>query len=757
LTLVGRTLGNIRVVDQLGAGGMGEVYLGVDEVLHREVAVKAIRSDRRMDSWAKARFLREARVLSQLDHPNICRVYDFIEDGDNDYIVLERVQGRSLRDVVAEPLGAQQKMRIAEQMVAALVAAHSMSVVHRDLKPDNVMVTESGVVKVLDFGIARSIGDDELADAGAASRSEVSFSASSESLAPTLSRLGEVIGTPRYMSPEQARGEPVTAASDVYSLGLILQELFTGESPYEPHVDPAVLHQKAMWGETRPVRGVTGSVAALIEQMKSLSARQRPSSVAVEGRLRWISDTPRRRVRRVAIALVVVSLCAAAVVSFLGMRQARRAEAVAHEAQAEAAREAAAAKEVSDFLVSVFRVSHPDEALGNTVTAREILDRGAERIERELAGEPVTQARLMGTIGSVYLQLGIYDAADSLLERALEIRREHLGADHADVSASLSVLASLARERGEFADAEELYVQALEISERTLGSEHTETAHSLNFLAQLYWDQGKYAEAEPLYQRAIEIWESSLGPDHPDVAHGVNNLGLLYWNMGRPEEAETLFRRALEIRERAFGADHPDVAGTLNNIAILYQEQERYAEAEPLFKRSLEIHQRVYGPDHPWLSNILNNLAIVYARQERYAEAEALYRRALDIRERALGPEHPSVGETLLNLGILSVRRGLLDEAIPLLERARGNWERSLGPGHPRTAIPLCELANIARDQGRLAEAEPMYQRALSIQRATLSEDHPDVQLTLEDYAVLLRAAGRDAEVEGLMGDSGSH
>lgn len=316
MSFVGATIGPIRIEDRIGVGGMGEVYRGFHQRLERRVAVKTIRPDHRLSGEVKARFLREARLLSKLGHPGICQVYDLIETPDADFLVLEYVEGRTLKEIARDKPALDRRLRIAEQIAIALAAAHRERIVHRDLKSDNVMVTPRGEVKVLDFGIARSVSE-------SGSQPGLDITPPRGSRIPDrtqtsdLTQLGDLIGTAKVMSPEQARGGRVTIASDLYSLGILLQELFTGEPAYGATHPVAVLEQ-VMRAETRPITGLDPDLTKLIEDLQNLDARRRPGAEATAERLRWILDKPQRLRRRRLVAAGVVTVITA-LVAVLGV------------------------------------------------------------------------------------------------------------------------------------------------------------------------------------------------------------------------------------------------------------------------------------------------------------------------------------------------------------------------------------------------------------------------------------------------------
>ncbi|MGD8441058.1 MAG: serine/threonine-protein kinase, partial [Holophagae bacterium] len=375
----GTIIRDIRIVERLGEGGMGETWLGVQEAIGREVAVKVIRADHRLDAAAKARFLREAHILGQLEHPNICRIYDFVETDEADLIVLELIRGRSLRERLAEPLDDGTRLRIASQVLAALEAAHAISVIHRDLKPDNIMVAGDGTVKVLDFGLARH-ATPGATSAGTPDRARVSNGSAGDSDTADsfdVTRFGEVVGTPRYLSPEQARGDPLTAASDMFVFGLLLRELWTGRPPFSDELTVKQLVRKAMLGEIEPVTGIDPDVAALIGELCAVEPRDRPSAAIAQERLQWIRERPRRAARRRVLVAVIAALAMAASVSTIGFFQARRSQRRAEAARAEA-------EAVNSFLRSMLASAAPDER-GIDTKVVEVLDAAAAQVEVDFA------------------------------------------------------------------------------------------------------------------------------------------------------------------------------------------------------------------------------------------------------------------------------------------------------------------------------------------------------------------------------------
>lgn len=703
-SLIGRKVGTIRIHKLLGEGGMGAVYAGFDERLRREVALKAVRADA-LTSNGRSRLLSEARVLSRLNHPNICSIYDFVTGEETDFLVLELIRGKTLREAIQKGIDPEARLGIAERIADALVAAHAQGIIHRDLKSSNVMLTWDGGVKVLDFGIAR-LGEDAPAGTGIdPDHTAVFIPQSEESFQFARTAPGKVVGTAGCMSPEQARGEEVSVASDMYSFGLLLQELFTGKPPYDPSLNGLDLLREVQKGRTLPVTGIDAHLAELIESLKSLAPESRPSASEALQQLRWIGGKPRRRNRMLAIGLAVLLVAAGAAKYTWDLRQERDA---ALHAQQEAELSRRQGDEIAGFLTDLFKVSDPGEARGSTVTARELLDQGAQRVRRDLRDQPPVQARLLDTIGQVYFKLGLYAEARPLLEDALRIRRAP-GGDPLDLSTSLEHLALLDQAQS-LPEAEARFQEALRLREGKLGRHHPEVARLLNNLGVLHAMHGEYPKAEGLFREALAIREATLGPWHPDVAVSLNNLAMSLNAQGNLRQAEPLLLRGLTIRERSLPPDHPDLAANLEALAVLYDDEHRPEEAVQLHRRALAIWEKVLGPDHPRTALILTNLANALAAEPgQSGEAEALLRRAIRIREKALGPHHPQLASSLKS------------------------------------------LAGLYRDERRYAESEALYRRALAIYDAAYPPNHPERQALLKGYASLLRATGRAREAAALL------
>ncbi len=731
----GQRIGPYRVIREIDRGGMGTVYLAVraDDECERRVAIKILKRGTDTAEISR-RFQIERQILAHLEHPNIAKLYEGGTTEDHrQYFVMEYVEGECIdRDCDARRLTLRQRIELFRKVLKAVQFAHQNLVVHRDLKPGNILVTADGEPKLLDFGIAKLLHPET-------------------GLSMTVTATGERLMTPEYASPEQVRSEPITTASDVYSLGVLLYELLTGHRPYrlktrqqeevrrvicdvEPErpstavsrveevrtrdgtttvLTPETVSRSRSEEPRRLRRRLSGDLDNIVLMALRKEPLRRYASVEqfsedlrryLEGRpVRARKDTfayrtgklLRRRKREVAAGVVAALLLAGVI--FDRERQ-----------QRQTARARDRAQRVSEFLIELFEVSDPSEARGNSVTAREILDRGAERIEQELREEPELQAALMHTMGKVFMSLGLYEGATPLLETALAQRRRVHGRRHPEIAESLSALAELLFVKGHYDAAEPLFREALAIERELKGTEHPDVGEALKGLGIVLMRKGEIEAAESLLEEALAIQRRLPGPEHPDTVATLNNLAAVLHQKGDYEAAEPLFREALATKRKQMGEDHPAVALALNNLAMVLYQKGDYEAAESLFRKSLAMAQKLLGPEHPNVSRALTNLARVLQARGDSPAAESLVREALVIRRRQLDSDHPDVGRGLTHLAELLQARGEWEAAEPQAREAVEILRRKLPRGHWRIARAESVLGASLSAAGRFGEAEPL-------------------------------------------------
>jgi len=786
---VGDRLGPYRLLREIGRGGMGTVYLAerADDAFDHRVAIKVLRHVVSRDSTRRFEF--ERQILATLDHPNIATLHGGgrTDDG-RPYLVMEYVDGVPLIEHCdRQQLSMDERVELFITVADAVQAAHRALVVHRDLKPSNILVTGDGRVKLVDFGIAKWL------DPGAGG----------SSLRPPDTRPGHRPMTPAYASPEQVRGQSITTASDVYQLGLILYELLTGRRPYEvrgrspseveriicddtpprPSASlsrlssendtstatvgvPSAWDRIAMDRQTWPSRlrqRLEGDLDAIIMTAIRKEPDRRYASAAdlADDLRRFLDDRPvdargDSRIYQVSRFLQRHRWESAAAVAFLLLLVAYAVTVTVQsrrigDALQEARTEAETSAQVTSFLLDLFEANAPSEALGDTVTARELMARGVERAE-SLDDEPVVQAKMFDVVGRVYLKLGEYDRSEQLLRRSLKQRRELRGPHHLDVATSLNDLAETLEVRGRLDTAAVLYREALTIRERHLGRDDPLVAASLNNLGELRMNQGRYDDARPLLQDALDLRRDLLGPRNPEVAVSLNNLGMLHWNEGRYDQAEKLVREAMSIRRAALGPAHVEIVWDLNNLGLILEDAGRLQEAERLLRESLTMSRRLYGDEHPEVADALSNLASVVGRRGQTQEERRLAEQAFEMRQRLLGPGHPDVAISLNNLASHALQAGQEEAAEERYREAVKRFRDAFGADHPHVAYPLLGLARTLVERGtRFGEATRSATEALQLRTASLPSDHWLIGETRSVLGASLAGAGqRDSATRSL-------
>jgi len=759
--LSGRMIGPYRILEVIGRGGMGSVYRAVREDLGNTVAIKVVRGALG-DPVRLARFRQEQRVLARLEHEGIARLLDAGVAGDETpYFVMEYVEGEPITTWCdRQGLGVEARLRLFLDVCDAVAYAHRNLVVHRDVKPSNVLVTRDGRVKLLDFGIAKLL---ENADGD-----------------PTLTMTGAHVLSPRYAAPEQVRGEAVGVATDVYGLGLVLYELLTGTHAHSVEegdafavaaavlrheVRPpsaAVRRQRA--GRTagppgdarRLARRLAGDLDAICLRALEKDPARRYATVEalrddvvrhLEGRP--VSAHPPTRayrlskfIRRNALAVTASAVLALLLATGVG--------AVAWQAE-RAERARAAAEELADFLVELFEASDPSEALGETVSARDLLERGRIRADR-LSDRPEIQAAILDAMARAYLGLGDYERADSLAQRVLEQERALHGERHADVANALVTLARVRRDQGREAEAASLLRTALAVRRDLLGDRHDLTTDAMLELANAIQQSGSYAEAEALTREALAARIARHGPEHELVAEGIAALALILWNAGGDlQESEALYRQALAMGERLWGPDDLRLDGYLIALSALLPLVGKPDEAEVLARRALEMRRRVYGDDHPQTIHQYSNVARALDAQGRRDEARALYHEMLRRYAGIFQGDHPMIATAVNNLSATFYAEGRLDSAEHYLRQALEMRIRMHGSPDANVALLYHNLGSLLRAQGRLEEAERALAEAYRQRIELYGADNPVALRTGSAYGDALVQLGRLDEAESLL------
>jgi tetratricopeptide (TPR) repeat protein/tRNA A-37 threonylcarbamoyl transferase component Bud32 len=758
----GTRIGSWCLLGLLGRGGMGEVYLAEREegTFTQRAALKLIK--RGMDSQAIVqRFVRERQILSRLEHPGIARLLDGGSAADGrPFFVLERVEGVPITDYCRDrALGLEDRLRLLQSVCAAIDSAHRRLVVHRDLKPANLLVTEDGQVKLLDFGIAKLLAGDEDGETA------------------HLTHLEARILTPAYAAPEQILGEPITTATDVYALGVLLFELVTGALPHcrdrqslgslagavmrETIERPsAVLRRIAAGDAPRLARRVAGDLDLIVlTALHRDPARRYLSAAALADDLgRFLAGRPvrarpdsrgyrlRKFVGRNRLPVTLAALGLAALFAGLGM-----ALWEAHAARLSAQR----AESVKSFLVSVFQQSDPDQSGGAAVTARELFERAAQRIDGELAAEPTVQAELLASVAEIEANLGLLDPALHHAQRSLALRVKLLPAGDSQIAKSRVLLGSIERVRGDVglaqttlkralaetlaacgadsletararqamadallspgdrARAVDLLRQALATFRRELGEGNLETSQALSELGATLEQSQRYPEAEQVYREALARLQQALGPRHPRVAVVQTDLAGIMDRLSRPAEARKLFEAAIATQRATLGPHHVDLAVSLFSYGLLLIGRQELKGADAALTEALGI----WGPNRFESAHCLRYLGLSAMDQERYQEAAGLFSRAADTYARtALGPDSAERWRAIANLGWAHLKLKQVPQARRELTEAVAKIEQLAGPESYELRLPLKELGETLTASGATTEAIATLERVHNLE-----------------------------------------
>lgn len=776
-------IGPYQILRTLGHGGMGDVFLAVrEEPFKRYVALKVIR--RGLDTQeVLQRFSMERQILASLNHSHISRLLDGgVTHEGLPYFAMEYVDGLPLtRYCDQRRLTLNQRLALFQTVCQAVHFAHQNLVIHRDLKPTNILVTKDGTVKLLDFGIAKLLNPHLSQVTLPVTRTEVRMM------------------TPEYASPEQVRGEAMTTASDIYSLGVILYELLTGHRPYQlnkrssAEIAKVVCEQdperpSTMVTKTEPVRerdGTTRDVTpALVGEARGvaperlqrrlrgdldnivmMALRKEPGrrystveqfSQDVENYLQGRpviahrdsrSYRAKKFVQRHRIETLAAAIIALLLISFSTFTAIQSGQ-VARERD-EKELEAQKAEQISSFLLDMFASANPSMAPRDTMMVRDWLEAGATRIETELSDQPEIQASLQFLIGQAYKNLGRDDKAEIMLESALKLRRETFEPNDLRIAESLYQLGVLYEHRHDMQRAEPLYEEFLEIYETRFGrGGHPYVLVGLYHLTGIAHLSGNTARADSLFERWHALHDQLGNTDDSSVAFSMSGMGEHLFVQRRYDEAEAILRQALAMQKRLYGPRHPEIGGTLNRLCWTLNAQKVYHETIPVAQEAISLHRALYPEGHLELAYSLSALGEAQMGLNRLDEAEALFLEDLAIREKLYGNNHPSIARGNVTMAQLLHRQERLPEAEQRYRMAIATYEGRFGSNFLMTILTKENLSQVLIDQDKMEEAEQILLDSFERLKARRGVEHSHTQEAVRRLISLYEKWDRPTEAE---------
>jgi len=778
-SLSGKIFGNYRAVEQIGSGGMGSVYLAerADGQFEQKVALKIIKPGMNSKEIV-SRFEAERQILARLQHPNIARLLDGgISDSGLPYFTMEYVEGKPITEYCDEKnLTIEQRLELFKKVCEAVLYAHQNLVIHRDIKPSNILVQEDGTVKLLDFGIAKVFEENK----------EQKF----------VTRTGMRVMTPEYASPEQVRGEPVSTATDIYSLGLILYQLLTGCPPYEVTSTSAIEMERiiCLTEPQKPSTMITKIFSSPSDRNQKFSpdfiSRKRKTTIPklkkrISGDLdniclMAIRKEPERRYNSIAQLMtdiqnhltglpisarksttsyrtkkfiqrhkVGVAVTSAALIIIAGVTIFYTIQLAEERDKAEL--EAEKSRKVSEFLAGLFEVSDPSQSKGKDITARELLDNGARKIEVEMKDEPEVQAMMLDVIGRVYRTLGIYDKAESYMLEGLTIRQNILDENDPDLALSYFNLGEMCHYKNDYVKANEYYRKALEIREAAFGPDNLDVAHSVDLISRLERDKHNFHLADSLAKVAMEIRLKLTSDSDHVMVDSYHSLAMLADINGNSEEAEKYMRKEAGILKRE-GKEYP---AFLSNFAQTLSRNSKFIEADSVIKKALEVSREYYGAEHPYFANTLEQYALFKNDMGFSDTALVIMNSVIEIRKKVFGEQSKDYTLTLNNVGRMYYNLNQYGKSIEYFKKAikisykigdtisaEGNyvanlaksqyadgqyqnsiisWEavlktdlKDFGDKHPYVAEDIAYVAKINSLMGNTKKAEELYRESLN-------------------------------------------
>jgi eukaryotic-like serine/threonine-protein kinase len=742
-----------KILKKLGDGGTSTVYLiEVDGV---KSALKLLRRGFEESEYARKRFEAEQKILASLSHPDIAQLIGGgVTDQGDLFVIMEYVDGVPI-DIWCNRnrLEIEDRIVLFQRVCRAVHYAHQNLVVHRDIKPENILITKNGDVKLIDFGIAKLLEPD-------GSDTEVFHT-----------RTGMHVMTPEFASPEQVTGKPITTASDIYSLGVLLYLLLSGRRPYEfrtasmleierivCETEPAKPSEMALNGAEQVAQlrnmdksGISKKLKGDLDRIVLMAmwkdpTRRYSSALSFADDLEAYLDgepvnarTPtfRYHARKfIARHRWVVAAVAIALLSLTGGLAGTLWQAhIANQNAAQAELQAERAEQVAAFLAEMFEESDPTKAKDGSTTAREMLDRGFDKVQSELEDQPAVQAQMLGIIGKVYNNLGLYDQALPALEQSADQYRAVDESSTEYVSVLLE-LANLQYRLGRLDQAEVTTQEVLDRKIKIYGSDHPEVASVMNTLAIIYEGKGMLKESIRTFRRVIEIRRQQPDPGS-NLAANLNNLAILLHQTGELEESDMMFREAVDIVNKIWGETHPYMAFTLNGYSGLHQQRGLYDLAENSLRNALEIGREVFPETHPFIGVVLHNLGKLFKETGDYMNADDYYSSALNLRRSSLPSDHTDIASSLDGLAMIYIETGRSAEAEPLLREALEIRKNAYDEDDWRIAQIEAHLGRSLLHQNKLDDAEPLLLKSHVSLQASRGDNDPHTLGALHDLISL--------------------
>ena len=709
-SLIGRNVGAYIIKDKLGEGGMGSVYRAErsDGVFEHQVAIKVIRSGRATPENIR-RFERERNILAGLNHPGIAQLFDGgITEQGTPYLIMEYIGGVPIDEYCQKNnLSLHNRIELFKKILQAVQHAHENLVIHRDLKPGNILVTEEEQIKILDFGISKLVEDSDSAN-----------------LQSTLTQ-GRIL-TPKYAAPEQIKEQSITTATDLYALGTIFYELLTGNHPlglqgqayYE--TERLILEQ----APTPPVGNISEHLPITKQQLRGdltaillKSLRKEPDQryrmanhflydltqyeqgMPVSAHVNSLKYRTTKFLGRHKYVIAATASFIALIIAFASIYTLRITE-ERNNAQIEAQK----ATQIKNLLSDILQQSSPFAQPNRNITLAEVLDEGSKNIQESLNDQPQVKAELLGLIGDNYTSLGNFDKGEELVQESIDLYTpSQLKSARRTYINNLGRLGRIYMRTGRFEQAESVYLEALELVKREYGTQSNYASGLYGSLASIYREKGEFLKTEAFYEKALALADST---QKLSIATSLGNLAIAYRDQGMFEKAINLHKRSLKLELQVHDSLHPDVASAFNHLAFTYQQQGDFAKADSLHQISLSMRRTLFPPDHHHIASSVIRLGLLKIKQLHTQEAEQLLKEGYDILRKKLPDDHWQVISAQGGLAVSRAMQGEFAENVPIVEDAYRSFVEKFGPDDWRSHEAAMALTNLYRVWGKPDKAE---------------------------------------------------